>query len=335
MIRVFLIFLLLLTAGCASTDQVRRPGLVSDKEIVWPPPPQAPKIRFLYGFHEPGDFGFTPSFFEQIAEFFAGDEPRGMVRPYAIAADDNLIAVADPGLRALHIYDLKAQEYRRIETVLKEDLVSPVGVGLNSNSIYLADSALGKVFVLDRDGNHRRTITGLERPTGIAYHPGSDRLFVADTLKHRIAVFDAEGAQVLTFGTRGGKKANFNFPSHISLHRDTLYVNDTMNFRIQAFSLDGRFLSSFGQIGDGSGQFAQPKGVGSDSEGHIYVVDALFNRVQIFDKAGRFLLAFGGQGQKPGEFWLPSGIFIAGNKIFVADSYNQRVQVFSFLGAKS
>jgi len=335
MLRTSVVFILLLAAACAPTDYVRRPDLTSDKVLLWPPPPHAPKIRFLYGFHEAQDFGFEPSFFESLARFFAGKAPRGMVRPYAVAADDKLIAVADPGLRALHIFDTGSEQYRRIEKIANEDLVSPVGVGIGPDTIYLADSGLNKVFILDRAGNHRRTITGLERPTGIAYHAGSGRLFVAETLGHRIAVFDASGNRITTFGTRGGGKTNFNFPSHLSLHGDILYVNDTMNFRVQEFDIHGRFVSSFGQIGDGSGQFAQPKGVGTDAEGHIYVVDALFNRVQIFDKNGRFLLAFGGQGHKAGQFWLPSGIFIAGNKIFVADSYNQRVQVFRFLGSKS
>ena len=54
--------------------------------------------------------------------------------------------------------------------------------------------------------------------------------------------------------------------------------------------LDGKFLSSFGRHGNGSGDFAQPNGVGVDSEGHIYVVDALFDCVQIFDTKGRFLI---------------------------------------------
>jgi hypothetical protein len=63
------------------------------------------------------------------------------------------------------------------------------------------------------------------------------------------------------------------------------------------------------------------------------VADAIFDSVQIFDKEGRLLLYFGESGQKPGDFWLPSSVFIGEtNRIFVSDSYNQRVQVFKFLG---
>jgi sugar lactone lactonase YvrE len=69
-----------------------------------------------------------------------------------------------------------------------------------------------------------------------------------------------------------------------------------------------------------------------DKEGHIYVADALFSRVQIFDRRGRFLLAFGRLGGNAGNFWLPAGLFIAQDRVYVADSYNARIQVFQFLG---
>ncbi|MBN4061009.1 6-bladed beta-propeller, partial [bacterium AH-315-I18] len=34
----------------------------------------------------------------------------------------------------------------------------------------------------------------------------------------------------------------------------------------------------------------------------------------------------------PGEFWLPTHIFIdANNRIWIADSYNRRIQVLDYL----
>jgi len=62
------------------------------------------------------------------------------------------------------------------------------------------------------------------------------------------------------------------------------------------------------------------------------VADALFHAVQIFDDQGRFLSSFGSQGQEKGKFWMPSGVFIdEENHIYVADSYNARVQVFQLV----
>ena len=50
-------------------------------------------------------------------------------------------------------------------------------------------------------------------------------------------------------------------------------------------------------------------------------------------REGKFLLYLGTTGTGAGEFWLPNGIAISGkNEIFVTDSYNQRVQVFQYVG---
>jgi len=46
------------------------------------------------------------------------------------------------------------------------------------------------------------------------------------------------------------------------------------------------------------------------------------------------LMDFGEEGVQPGQFSLPAGICVDGrNRIWVADTYNCRVQVFQFLGA--
>ena len=54
--------------------------------------------------------------------------------------------------------------------------------------------------------------------------------------------------------------------------------------------------------------------------------------VQIFERDGRFLLAVGGSGSGPGSFWLPTGLHVdAEDRVYVADSYNSRVQIFQYL----
>jgi len=88
----------------------------------------------------------------------------------------------------------------------------------------------------------------------------------------------------------------------------------------------------FGQKGDAAGDFARPRDVAFDADGHVYVLDNQFENVQIFTPDGRLLMAFGQGGSGPGEFSLPSGITIdEGGRIWIADSLNRRVQVFQYL----
>ena len=181
----------------------------------------------------------------------------------------------------------------------------------------------------------------LRQPTGIACDAAPDRVFVSDTAAHRIVVFrrTGEGAALryeTVFGTRGAGPGEFNFPTHLWWSdAGRLVVSDALNFRVQVLDGAGRFEGQFGRAGDASGDAARPKGVATDAAGNIFVVDALFHAFQIFDAQGRLLLGVGARGGAPGEFWLPTGIFIDAGRIWVADSYNGRVQVFRSVGGEA
>ncbi|HKT69863.1 MAG TPA: hypothetical protein VJP83_10515, partial [Terriglobales bacterium] len=66
-----------------------------------------------------------------------------------------------------------------------------------------------------------------------------------------------------------------------------------------------------------------------DGQGHIYVAESRTDRVQVYDHDGRLLFFFGQTGAAEGQFFLPEGIATdSQNRIYVADGYNRRVQIF-------
>jgi DNA-binding beta-propeller fold protein YncE len=341
MMRLILLgSLLFIASGCGGPPPIPVHERVPSVRLLWPVPPEKPRIEYLYSLSKPDDVGAYPSFLERVGNFLAGTKPQQqMVRPYGtyFGADETLY-VADPGSQAVHVFQMKSRRYRQITRYGKRELVSPVGVAQDrSGFLYVADSALRRIFVFGPQGEPMREIGSdeqFDRPAGIAIHPLEDRLYVADAMTHSIHVFRLTGEALFSFGRRGTKEGEFNFPTSLTFDREArLYVNDSLNYRIQVFNADGRFVRYFGRHGDAMGEFSSPKGVAVDTEGHIYVADAIFDTVQIFDGQGQLLLYFGEAGQAPGEFWMPSSIFIdQANRIFVTDSYNQRVQVFRFLG---
>jgi hypothetical protein len=56
------------------------------------------------------------------------------------------------------------------------------------------------------------------------------------------------------------------------------------------------------------------------------------DNIQVFDSTGRLLLVIGGPGQQVGRFWSPSGVDIHDDLVYVADTYNDRIQVLRYLG---
>ena len=103
-----------------------------------------------------------------------------------------------------------------------------------------------------------------------------------------------------------------------------------MNFRVQVIEPDGRFVRMAGMPGDAPGGLNKPKGVAVDAAGRVMVMEGLYDALQVFDTEGRLLLSVGSPGSEPGEFWLAAGLAYDGaaGRLFVADSYNGRVQVF-------
>jgi phage tail-like protein len=84
------------------------------------------------------------------------------------------------------------------------------------------------------------------------------------------------------------------------------------------------------------GGFTTPAGLAIDTHEAIYVVDAADNLIKRFDpclQAFQTLPCIGGKGNAPRQLNKPSGIAISGkDDLFVADTGNWRVQIFSIKG---
>jgi len=329
-IRLHYLLLLFLTA-CSAAGPVG-PVARGESPLVWPASPEPARIQLEYSFSNPQDLGLEKSLFSKLLDWFAGADEERMQRPYSIAVNGDKIVVADPGSSIVHVFDLRGKKYRRISRVGNEDLLAPVGVALGGDQLFISDSKLNRVFILDQSLKLVKVLGDFQRPTGLAYDLDRNRVYVADTLAHQVKVFNRNGSLLFTIGNRGEGDAYFNFPTHLVFADDRLFVNDTMNFRIQIFRYDGQHLTTFGKAGDATGSFGQAKGIAIDADGNVYIADALANRVQIFNQAGIFLLDFGEYGSSPGSFQLPAGLSVWGDKVYVADSLNGRVQVFRYLG---
>lgn len=333
--------LVVLLALSACAQQIPRLYPLESK-LMWPAKPAQARVQYKGSFRIPEEMGIEKGFFARLSDFFTGSEERHLVRPMAIVALNNeRLYIADPGVKGVHLFDRKANDYKLIQRADGLPLPSPVGLARGpADSVFIADSALGGIYVIKRDSDTAIPLklkSKLKQPTGVAWNSKSRRLYVTDTASHTINIFDQAGELKRQIGKRGNGKAEFNYPTMLWLGGDQrLYVTDSLNFRIQIFNKKGQYQGVFGKIGNTTGTLSRPKGVATDKFGHIYTVDSLFHALQIFDAKGRLLLNIGQQGNEAGEFWLPTGIFISDNNtIFVADSHNQRIQVFQYIGGKS
>ena len=333
-----LLFMLIAMLAAACSSQTRPQKLL--QKLQWPGSPAAARIQYVRAFSSPDDLGIERSFWQKIGDFFAGEEISRMIRPMAVLSSGNaLVYVADPGANGVHRFNIRQQQYDLVALKDNKAMPSPVAMTMDAKgNLLVADSKLSAIYKITEDGEHAEPFVlnrSLQQPTGIVFSRTRQNLYVVDTVKHQVLVFNQNGEFIKSFGSRGEQPGHFNFPTMIAQDsQGHLLVTDSMNFRVQIFDEEGRFIKAFGKQGDASGYMSRPKGIAVDPFDTVYVVDSLFHSVQLFNETGHYLMKLGEQGQAAGEFWLPTGIHIDNRQnIYVADSHNQRVQVFKILGA--
>jgi len=310
--------------------------------IIWPGKPERPRIKYLWSLQRLHAYeGETP--LDLLAGRSTEDlsDPRGspiLLRPHGIYVDENRYYIADPGAMRVSIIERKDMKVLHILYADFEPLRFPIDVVSDAEGdIFVTDAELRRVICYNRDGKFKYFIgEGFLRPSGLAIDRERNRLYVVDTLGHKVYIYGTDGKEIGEIGRRGEAEGEFNYPGYAFVDsKGYLYVTDSLNFRIQIFNPQGDVVRVFGKHGDAYHTLDKPKGVAVDSEGHIYVVDAGMDMVKIFDRQGRLLLFFGEKGHGYGKFYLPSDIFIDENDvIYVADTINMRIQAFKFLSER-
>ena len=333
MSRTSLLLLAALTA-CAHAEV---------KPVVWPDPPDPPRIRFVQAIRQSDDLD-TSGWASVRRSIFGGSNDPALAQPMglAVSADGKRVYVADLSLGAVLVADLDRRSMKVFAS--DEPMGKPFNVALDKDeNVYVSDELGGVVRVFSRKGEKLLVVgqNQLERPTGVAVDAERRLLYVADSSKrqsenHRVRVFDFGGKWLRDLGGgKGDGDGQWHFPTYIAVEPKSgnVFVSDTMNFRIQVFDPQGKFVRKYGENGDAPGMFARLKGLAFDSHGNLYAVDGDHSNVQLFNSQFQPLMFFGGYARKLEYFDIPSGIAIdpLKNRIYVCNEYVSRINVYDLI----
>lgn len=253
--------------------------------------PASATVEYLRTIPSVREFTKPRSFFGKLLNWVAGppDDKPEMVRPYATTHDSTgRLLIADPGERGVHIFDFEKRKYQFLKGPKKAVFASPIDVACDTN----------------------------------------DDIYVSDSVRAQIYVFDVKGRFLRAFGGTGAER--LQRPTGMQLDRRTrrIYLTDTLRHQVMVFGLDGSLVRTIGKRGDAPGEFNFPTAL-TLAAGRLYVVDAMNFRIQAFTPEGVFLNSFGKLGLHTGSLNRPKGIAAdTDGNLYLVDALFETVQVF-------
>lgn len=190
------------------------------------------------------------------------------------------------------------------------------------------------LFSFSGEGGER-----LQRPIGVLVTDGT--VYVTDSVRKSVYTFTEDGDLKGSFG-----RGTIENPLYLAKNpKDgVIYVTDRRRYTIFKFTPDGRYVGEFKpnlpksqQPGfETRGVMWQPVAIGFANDGTMFVTELLKgHRLLSFAPDGTFLKSTGDAGsvtdpsKGPEVFQFPNAIMVVGNQVYVADSNNQRVKVYT------
>ena len=209
----------------------------------------------------------------------------------------------------------------------------PTAVALDAAYMYITDSAAnGRIQKFSKYGLFVNKFgkKHLRQPCDIAISQKDQSIYISDCQKQRVYIYDRKCKYVGSIGRAEVVKLNYPVGIVFDTAGNLLVVDRGQQcaciWQIDISKPKGEIIAKIGE-----GYLHYPFGVAITRDGSIVVTEqGKMNCVSVFSSQGELIQCFGGTGSSPGLLNSPSGVTVnSKGHIIVADTYNQRLQVFS------
>ncbi len=254
--------------------------------VFYPPLPNPPRIQYLATFSGPNDVGAARS---EFLDFVVGKEStdvEAIKKPYGVAIHDGRIFVADTRGGGYAVFDLENRRFRMVRGAGGGKLPKPINI------------------TVEPDGT----------------------IYVTDTVRDQVVVFDKDDNFVRAYGATGQFK-----PGDVAIADDRLYISDLKHHEVQVLDRQsGNLLFKIGKAGSKDGEFIYPTNLAIGPDRNLYVTDTGNFRIEKFTLDGKFIRSFGAVGSGFGQFARPKGVALdRDGRLYAVDAAFQNIQVLS------
>ena len=209
----------------------------------------------------------------------------------------------------------------------------PTAVAVVGQRVFVADTGLGAVHLLDIDRRSHELILGdpsdpFQVPIDVLVLPDAT-VVVVDRKRAAIDFLDLTGQLLCTW-----RDTDMHAPVSAAwdARRELLWVADVSDHMCFAFK-NGEVVRRLGRRGSAPGQFNFPSAVTWNAAAGLVVADAMNFRLQIFDDQDHPLAVFGRKGDAAGDFARPRDVAVdSQGHIYALDNQFENVQVFDQTG---
>jgi sugar lactone lactonase YvrE len=241
-------------------------------------------------------------------------------------------------------------------TPSQRSIVKPYGLALNHGQLYVCDTSLGAIAILDlvkRKFSYLETKNGIpvRVPINITLDAEGYR-YVADRGYNQVLIYGPDD----TFQGAIGEKSTNQFeptdnaagnptgataeqkglrPTDVVIIGDRIYITDLNQNCVRVYGKTNRELLFKIPIDgkDDAAKLFAPTNLAVDSHDCLYVSDFAGFCIKKYDANGKYLQTFGRAGDRPGEFARPKGVAVdREGRVYVVDAAAQVIQIFDATG---
>jgi DNA-binding beta-propeller fold protein YncE len=195
----------------------------------------------------------------------------------------------------------------------------------DTHSVLVFDISNVDPLFVTRLGGQGRDLGSFVRPSGMLIDPDAGRILVSDGGNHRLEMF-----QLIEV-----KKRRPDGPRFVPNKSQALFAKSVISLGLDSLSAQG-FAGISPAGNDGSGHSpVEPGAIRLGPDRNYYIADPHNGRVLVLDRKLNLIRTIGTRGSGDGELLVPSDLSFSkdGQKLYVVDTYNFRVEVFSIDGS--